>query len=202
MRKITVFDLNNQLIGDTFPRRAKQLVRGERARWLNDRLDSICLVENITSDKEDSLMEVSGNNMFSSKNIESTHTGPEDINASPAIFEACDSTDETGQDLLMYLAKRNIRLRYNLIRHIILWPAALLFLAFITNGFWDGPVDGAFFGGFFTAWLLVILHKIYVLLYPWFNGRNSFQRVDPVKAEYERLKTIPAEKIAAELKRL
>lgn len=196
MEKVTVFDHNNQLIGETFPRRAKQLVKKERAYWQDDKCRAICLLEEADwLYKEDAEMEISNNNENSAEINESSVEVSKSIETSLPKEEA--ATDEVEKDLLMYLAKRNIRLRYNLVYHIIMWPVAFIVIFFITSNFRAGA---GFYLGFFFAWGLLILHKFYVLIRIWLGGRSL--NVDPVKVEYERLKTIPTEKIEAELKKL
>jgi len=190
--KITVFDQNNQPIGETFPRRAKQLVKKERARWKDDSRSAICLLEEADGlYKEDVQMEIA-NNIKDLEEIKESVVETSPVSCEPEAVER-----GLENNLLMYLAKRNIRLRYNLIYHIIAWPVAFVALLFITSGFRMGA---EFYLGFFFAWGLLILHKIYVLIRIWLSGRP--QNVDPVKAEYERLKTIPTEKIEAEFKKM
>ncbi|MCL2566451.1 MAG: hypothetical protein FWE24_11700 [Defluviitaleaceae bacterium] len=193
MGKITVFDQNNQRIGETFPRRAKQLIKNKRACWKDEDRNEICLLEEaLALNKEDLQMEISNVNEAS---VEISVSESESVEAAPVSYEV--QEDAVEKDLLMYLAKRNIRLRYNLLYHIIAWPVALIVIFFITNGFRSGV---GFYAGFFFAWGLLILHKIYIVIRSWIGERPN--KTDPIKAEYERLKAIPTEKIEAEFEKL
>ena len=98
-------------------------------------------------------------------------------------------------DLLMYLAKRNVKLRYNLIYHIVLFPVSFIVLYIITGGFRGGGPNASFYSGFFFAWGILILHKCYVVIQAWFAARPKIQKKDLIEAEYERLKNAAPEKI-------
>ena len=140
-------------------------------------------------------MEVSGN----SGSLEDIHEAA----GTEAPLSEHKGPEEAAGDLIMYLARRNIRLRHNFFRHTAAWGITLPLLALITDGFWAGPVHGAFFGGFYFAWAILILHKLYIIVRSWLCGRiGEPVKTDPVIAEYERLKAVSAEKITTELKRL
>jgi len=205
--KITVFDQNNKLIGETFPRRAKQLVRVNRARWLNDSLNSICLAQNIASDKEGKFMaNLSSNELSIDENVIQQQENKQDATLKEAQFS--ETTEDKylqpkpEDELLLYLAKRNVKLRHSLFHHMAAWVVSFFLLFIITGGFGGRPIPSAFYGGFYFAWALLILHKIYVILRSWLYGRKTSVKIDPVKAEYERLKAAASETVAAELKRL
>jgi len=114
--------------------------------------------------------------------------------------EAVSATEETktsdisapSEDLLMYLAKQNVARRYDLIRHIILLPVTFLALVVITDGF---RFNSGFYLGFYFAWGVLILYKLYVVIRAWLDSRPSVQKADLVHAEYERLKSMSPEKI-------
>lgn len=114
MEHITLYNQRREKVGETYPRRAKQLVRSGRATWLEE---SIAL--QLTTDtpppatiKEEIIM--------SDEDIYSTNGSPKNV-AQPS-----DCTEDN--DLLMYLARKNVRKKRNLIRHFAAFVAASLVL--------------------------------------------------------------------------
>jgi len=155
---------------------------------------------------------LSSANILEDKHMDITNGNIEHNNELNTAVIAEESTETTGQsdkhaayerskietasapseDLLMYLAKQNVARRYDLIRHIILFPVTFIVLAMVTNGF---RFTGMFYVGFFCAWGLLIAYKIYVVVRAWLIERPNATKVDYVQAEYERLKNTPPEKI-------
>ncbi|MCL2361055.1 MAG: hypothetical protein FWC73_04475 [Defluviitaleaceae bacterium] len=106
MKKLIVlYDENNERVGETYPRRAKQLIRSGRATWS---VDGESLILNMTYDscpipKEDDLM----SDYYYQNN--GTAVAPPPI--TPGAGES--------NDLLLYLAKENVAKKKNLVRHVI-----------------------------------------------------------------------------------
>jgi len=94
----------------------------------------------------------------------------------------------------MYLARRNIRIRNSLVQHTAAFFASFIGLLIFTDGFWR--VDAGPFIGFYFAWLLLIVYKACVVARSRLEGRSP--KADPVKLEYDRLRSMPSEKIANE----
>jgi len=187
-----VYDQNNQRVGDTYPRRAKQLVLKGRAIWQEDNPAAIRLVDmlSIADTEEDNQMEIL-ENMKSDETV----INDESFQSEQEIHtESNTSPKAPSIDLLMYLAKQNVNRRYNLIRHIILLPVVFISLAIITGGFNSG-FDLSFYLGFFLAWGVLVLYKCYIVVRAWTSARPKVNKKDLVKAEYERLKNVAPEKI-------
>jgi len=94
--KITVFDEKNVMVGQTFMRRAKQLVAKGRAAWLDDSQTSICLTS-----KEAILLE-----------------GEDEMEHKTTGHDYDDSA-------LLHMAKRNVRQRRILLCHILAFVLAV-----------------------------------------------------------------------------
>ena len=183
--KITVYNQDNERVGETYRRRAKQLVLKNRAIWLGDEFSAICLTNTAddfnNENKEDEMIY---HNNGEVADIMETHTPTE---------------DEYSKDLLMYLAERNIRFRSNLIRHALAFIVVFPTLLILTDGF-HLRSNGHFIAGIMFAWGALIAHKTYVLIRSWMSSR--LPRHNALTAEYERLKSIPPEKLSYEYKRL
>ena len=190
--RIQVFDNDNQRIGETYPRRAKQLVLNARAVWADDNR-SIRLVEMLACQRieEDKQVEITNNEVVVN-NEALSNEAPEVAVAAEEVKAT--ETNTPSEDLLMYLAKQNVARRYDLILHMILCPVSFLVLAIVTSGFRFGV---QFYMGFYFAWGLLILYKCYITIKAWLNGRPRVRKVDLVNAEYERLKNMAPEKIKA-----
>ena len=169
MDKVTIYDQKNQIVGETFQRRAKQLVLKGRATWLNE---GSAIMLQAKAPEED---EMENNGYIDLRETAETHTVPK----------------MHSEDLLMHLAKRNLRKRRELLIHIAAYIASFILLIFITNGFrglsWD------FYFGVYVTWGIFIAYKIFVQLREWFTRRRPAP--DALKAEYERLKSTPPTKI-------
>jgi len=198
--RIQVFDKDNLRIGETYPRRAKQLVLNGRAVWMDDKHLSIRLADMLSAADtwEDKHMDISNENFEHNEELNHVVNSKESSNLNTetteqsAVFEKSGVTAVPSEDLLMYLAKQNVARRYDLIRQIILFPVTFIILAVVTNGFRFG---GMFYVGFFCAWGLLIAYKIYLVVRSWIMERPKASKVDYVQAEYERLKNTPPDKI-------
>jgi len=183
--KITVYDQDNQLVGETYQRRAKQLVLKNRASWMDDDHSAICLTnadDELDIENEEEKMIYHNNG---AKEMEARYPD--------------DSHDKPSNDLLMYLAERNIRFRGNLIRHSAAFIVVFPIMIILTDGF-HVRSNGHFFAGIIVAWGALIAYKTYVLIRSWLASR--LPRHNALTAEYERLKSIPPEKLSYEYKRL
>ncbi|MCL2576134.1 MAG: hypothetical protein FWE33_06845 [Defluviitaleaceae bacterium] len=187
MDKITVYDANDERIGDTFSRRAKQLVLKNRAVWYDDGNLAIRLI------KEEKQMEIY----------------PADNGKIIDLREDAPTADDAENKLLMYLAKRNVRKRRNLIVHILAWIVTAFFVLVVTDGFSHrGGVSTAvglnfpfeFYLGVYLTWGIIILHKAYVVVQTLLSKRTS--NSDAVSNEYSHLKNVSSKNIDDELKRL
>jgi len=114
MEHITLYNQQRERVGETYPRRAKQLVRSGRATWLEENVTL-----QLTTDthppatiKEEIIM--------SDEDICLTNGSPKN-ETSP--------TDCAGDnELLMYLARKNVREKRNLVRHFAAFVAVSLVL--------------------------------------------------------------------------
>ena len=122
-----------------------------------------------------------------------------DLRETAGTYEGVSSHSE---DLLMYLAKRNIRFRHGLLMHIIAWVASAIFLVYLTNyPYRISGYYGRFLEGIYFAWAVFIAYKVVVLVRHYIHSRSGVRK-DPVKAEYNRLRSTSPEKIAQEMKQL
>jgi len=107
---IVLYDENNERVGETYHRRAKQLVRSGRAVWLDDGqsllMTSCQAPETVTlpPTKEDLpiMTEIYTNN-----------------GTAPIMPEAPPPAPEAPNELRMYLARRNVARKRNLIKNIV-----------------------------------------------------------------------------------
>jgi len=200
--RIQVFDKDNLRIGETYPRRAKQLVLNGRATWTDGKLLSIRLVDMLTDADtwEDKQMDISKEH---SEHIEEVNTAitEESIDRNndeaqytedEPVFEEAEPAAQPSEDLLMYLARQNVARRYNLLYHVVLLPVTFIVLVIVTSGFRFGS---GFYVGFFFAWGLLIAYKAYVIISAWLMSRPKADKVDRIQSEYERLKNMPPKKI-------
>ena len=127
MKLIDIYDENNERVGSTYPRRAKQLVKTQRASWLEEG-KSLLLSSTIekmldppSSTEEDLSMIDSHMNQ----------------NHGEHEAEITEPSHETAKynDLLMLLAKKNVVEKRRLFRHIPAYIIALFvfFIAFSNN---------------------------------------------------------------------
>lgn len=171
--KITVYDQFNEIVGETFQRRAKQLVLKGRAEWADDAQTAICLLESVEHPKEGKPMETYSNNQEHKEYID--------------LCEPTEKVDAPSEDLLLYIAKQNVEKLRNLKINIIALPIAAFLLIFLREGFGVhlGGVHPDFFIGIFVFWAAVVIHK----LVKYFQARPIIRRKgDPIEEEYERLK--------------
>jgi len=111
-KPIVLYDQNHERVGETYPRRAKQLVRSGRAAWLEEGQSLLMNTDYMPypPTKEDLL------------------TMNEDIYQSNGnIVEEIapgEKSKEESNDLLLYLAKQNVAEKKSLFRHIIAFIAA------------------------------------------------------------------------------
>ena len=176
---ITVYNEKLAPVGTTFPRRAKQLVQKGRAVWLDGTRAAISLTShsNVHDEKE---------------SIAMTDAYPSNANHTETPPLAVLDTEEKN-DLLMLIARKNVRerraFRFNIIAYAIAWPINLL--AFVM--FWDmfGIDQDLFFitlgfsFGLLAAWGAWIVRRGYII---WQNRSEKPGCTDPVELEYLRLK--------------
>jgi len=171
--KITVYDQFNEIVGETFQRRAKQLVLKGRAKWADNAQTAICLLESAEYPKEEKSMETYGNDQEHKEYID--------------LREPAEKVDTSSEDLLLYIAKQNVEKLRNLKINIIALPIAAFLLMFLREGFGVrlGGVHLDFFIGIFALWSVIIVHKFVKYLQ---TRPSSRHKGDPIKEEYERLK--------------
>ena len=103
VQQLAVYDESGAQIGMTFPKRARQLINKQRALWHDDTHTSIRL---LPDSKEDAPMD---------------EYLDDDMDETPG--------PSGSDDLLLYLAKKNVREKRNLIKHIVVYIAALPLIA-------------------------------------------------------------------------
>lgn len=108
IEQLTVYDESGAPIGMTFPKRARQLISKQRALWHDDTHTAIRLLPETKAD---------------TAAVEYQDLDDDDLE---------DTTGFTGSDdLLLYLAKKNVREKRNLLKHIVAfiaaWPMIIIF---------------------------------------------------------------------------
>ncbi|MCL2405302.1 MAG: hypothetical protein FWC92_07125 [Defluviitaleaceae bacterium] len=112
IQQLAVYDESGTQIGMTFPKRARQLISKQRALWHDDTHTAIRLLPDT---KVDTPLE-------------------------EYLGDALDDTPgpSASNDLLLYLAKKNVREKRNLIKHILAyiaaWPVISVFYHLIIHG--------------------------------------------------------------------
>ena len=108
VEQLTVYDENGAPIGMTFPKRARQLISKQRALWHDDTHTAIRLLPETKAD---------------TTAVEYQDLDDDDLEDTAGFMGS--------DDLLLYLAKKNVREKRNLIKHIIAyicaWPAIIIF---------------------------------------------------------------------------
>ena len=196
MDKISVYDNEGLRIGGTYPRRAKQLVIKQKAVWQDAENKGIRLVDTLDSAsyEEDKQMELDNTIEVKEEAVSEVAEAREETSTSVPVEEK--PGDSLSNDLLMYIAKQNVKMRYNLFLNIVLFPVVLIALAIITDGFnTRGMFSGSFYAGIFFSWGCLILYKCYLAIRAWSASKPRLQKEDLVKAEYERLKKASSDKI-------
>jgi len=115
---IVLYDENHERVGETFPRRAKQLVKSGRATGLEEG-KSLFLDTDFTPyppSEEDVIME------------ETTYT-----NDGITVAEPVAKATEGSNDLLLYVAKKNVAEKRSLIKHLIAYILAWPLIHLLTN---------------------------------------------------------------------
>jgi len=122
MKPIVLYDENHERVGETYPRRAKQLLRSGRAFWL-DEGNTMCLVTATNETYPPTEEDVS------------TMTEPVMHNNGMLEESIPPAPVTTGSDdLLLYVAKQNVARKRSLIRHIVAFILALV-LFFVSTSF-------------------------------------------------------------------
>jgi len=166
--KVTVLDHQNEIVGETFLRRAKQLVLKGRAKWADNAQSSITL---LADHKEET--DMTNNQEY----IDLTGGAP-----------PLPPPDKPSEDLLMYIAKRNVAKKKSLIINLIAIPITFLITLIVTDGFSTriGMFHWDFILGIFVAWGATVAYKLAMHLRDRLSSR--LPKADPIKQEYERLK--------------
>ena len=139
-KPIVLYDQNHERVGETYPRRAKQLVKSGRAFWLEDGLS----LQMAPAPDEHPLPHAK-EDLSMSETIYQNNGMPHE---EPTAYHEHEGTN----DLLMYLPKKNVAEKRSLLRHVIAWliifAVAITFPTYTTH-VWtsssaanveDGPV--------------------------------------------------------------
>ena len=110
---IILYDENHERVGETYHRRAKQLVRSGRGHWLEEG-HSMMLTSYLSAEKYP---------LPHSK--EEVPTMTESVyNNNGIAYEEPKAPTTASNDLLMYLAKQNVAQKKSLIRHVVAYAIA------------------------------------------------------------------------------
>ena len=135
--KVLLYDSNDVKIGETFKRRAKQLVKQQRATWIDDKQEAIRFAPG-------------------AEKIESTATNEDGNNT---IATVSDSIFQ--DDVLIALAERRIKERNRIIIHTIAFIPCWFLLLWFASTIWDtwhGRGNASFMlfatGSWITAYII------------------------------------------------
>ncbi|MCL2528227.1 MAG: hypothetical protein FWE42_07390 [Defluviitaleaceae bacterium] len=130
-KPIVLYDQNRERVGETYPRRAKQLVRSGRAAWLEEGQSLLMNTDYMPYPvaKEDLL------------------TMNEDIYQNNGNIVEASTPVEESNDLLLYLAKQNVAEKKSLFRNIIAYIVAWPMLHFIIGRLYSWGGRGRAFAG-------------------------------------------------------
>ena len=167
---IVVHDANGREMYRTYARRAKQLVSGGRAFWLDSGHTAIRLTE--PDFKEENFMEVKQGNGY-------------------VVAEAA----ETGDETLFRLAKARVKARQELKSHIVIYIASVL-----VGLMWAATADSEAFLFFCMGCMLVEGGHLVAHIVKYRAKTKALKPTytDPVEAEYRRLKMMEPERVRAE----
>ncbi|MCL2405865.1 MAG: hypothetical protein FWC92_10025 [Defluviitaleaceae bacterium] len=120
---IVLYDENHERVGETYHRRAKQLVRSGRAVWLEDG-HSLLMAPQQAQTQDVSASPPTQEDLIMTESIY-TNNGP------PPSHEPPEATHTTGiNELRMYLARQNVARKRSLVKNLVAY--ALVWLALIS----------------------------------------------------------------------
>jgi len=134
-KPIVLYDQNHERVGETYPRRAKQLVRSGRAAWLEEGQSLIIDTEYMPyppkQEEAFTMNETIYQNNGQAVEEPTHHERPEAPHS------------EMPNDLLLYLARKNVAEKKSLLRHVIAYIAAWPILhIFVFRYLSPGSVSG------------------------------------------------------------
>jgi hypothetical protein len=171
--KITLFDAENKRVGETFSRRARQLVKQQRAVWTDESHTAIRFLPDAMETWE---MEATG------------VTASDDLtkdDSAPASREAVDIG-------LYALAKKRISARRRMFWHTLgLFPGVIIIALFGEELFRYSFIQGFFYGVAFTLWTVAYIYTVRQFIK---HNRGFFP--------FSELENRQARKLAEEVERL
>lgn len=215
IKEIILLDQNNNKIGSLYPRRAKQLVIKNKARWVIEG-QTLQMILDVT----DSSPTIKEETKMTHEN--SNNPAPAGVTYAPELVEP--------DALLLYKAKENVRNKRNLLKHflayIVAWPVLGIFyqtvISILPHPHWERIQRGvstsnhweatnfinnvsSYFTRLYTppfwyvlmgvmlAWGCWIFYRLVKYYVPTMASkiRRVFiktEKPDPVEAEYNRLK--------------
>ena len=184
---IKVID-ENGVEGTTYPRRAKQLVLKNKAVWMGD--STIVLKKEKKMEHVEAIfleeIEPIEENRIDLKNLETKKSEAREIEIQNITTTSKEEVDNPSDELLMYIAKNNIKYRRNLIMNCILLLPGLFIMLLLSNQSRD-----MFFVGMYVSWVGYTLYRVIKQVIPHIQnllGGMGIQKTDPIQAEFEKLK--------------
>ena len=172
--KVLMFDVDNNKIGETFTRRAKQLVKQQRAIWLDESQRAIRFLDD---------------GLDYEINVEAKP--PSYSHAPHWETESEEPLKEHYEEWLVTLAQKRIKDRKRFIIHSIIFIPVVLFIFSISNGNRTLGRDAAMLGSWFTAYAIhtfqFVIPKIKAYLKQ--NRNRDEQRARKLAAEIALLKS-------------
>lgn len=179
---IRILDSNKQVIGQTYARRAKQLVSKNKAVWSSESEDTICLLLNHHEEKKqmDTVMEL--DNVISAVQDNQVDTL---TTQAPQV----DEVDTADDKLLLYIAGQNVAYKKATGYGI---AGMFVFTALLIMGVFDGSYDVFVAGIWFACGLYVAARTFKSYILPMLAGGRNASAQTPLEKEYDRLKKLNA----------
>ena len=164
--KVLLYDSNDIKIGETFARRARQLVKQQRASWTNENQDAVRFAPGMENfDKLEDF-----------ENIDNSHATSSD-DAGEKRPAGSSGTD----DKLMTLAKRRVYARFAFKLHALISLALSVFLVVV----YIGTDMGGYFWPIWPVFALGVGVAVHWFVYKIVTGTGMN---DEITVEYEKLK--------------
>ena len=167
--KVKLYDSNDMIIGETFMRRARQLVKQQRASWLDDNQEAIRFAPG----------------------AENMDEAAHEVEAAPPVLDSLPY-----DDALVALAEQRIKERVRIILHSVAIVPGWFFAAILFLNYVGGHSGQTMFWFFLGAWLMAYAIHAFQFIMPrrekiFFGGEERRKKrleteIASLKAEMRR----------------
>jgi len=193
-KEIVVSDENGIKIGTTYPRRAKQLVSKQKAKWLNASNTEICMKSlQLEEDYEEEFDE------FKESLSEKVSPKFKMSDRTETIEDDSFSSILNDEETLRLLAKKRIKEKRCFKWHMVANMVASI-MGFFMAGFMFGSVDLAV--AFYFGWVASFVFHSFLYMLPRLVASLGAHKGKAVESEYRKIRKMSKEKIESEYVRL